>query len=85
MMAKCLTQRWPITPEQRQEIVDQLLSVITDPNTKNREKLAAAKALIAADGQNQKDEQAARKRSHDPDRYLAIADRLGVADRIEIG
>ena len=85
MMAKCLIQRWPITPEQRQEIVEQLLSVVSDPNTKTREKLAAAKALIDADGQNQKDEQAARKRSHDPDRYLAIAERLGIADRVERG
>jgi NAD kinase len=56
MMARALTQRWPVSPEYRTIIVKQLMKVIADPQSSPREKTAAAKALISAEKQNQDDE-----------------------------
>jgi hypothetical protein len=56
MMARALTQRWPIKPEYRQAIVSRLLRVIADKDSSPREVTAAAKALMAAESQNQADE-----------------------------
>jgi hypothetical protein len=55
-MARALTQRWPVTPEYRNIIVKQLMKVIADPQSSPREKTSAAKALMAAESQNQADE-----------------------------
>jgi hypothetical protein len=49
-------QRWPIKPEYREIIIRQLLKVIADPASSPREKTSAAKALMAAEAQNQSDE-----------------------------
>jgi hypothetical protein len=56
MMARALTQRWPLSPEYRTIIVKQLMKVIADPQSSPREKTSAAKALMAAEQQNQADE-----------------------------
>jgi hypothetical protein len=80
MMARALTQRWPLSPEYRTIIVKQLMKVIADPKASPREKTSAAKALMAAEQQNQADEHkivdvslSARN-----DRLDAIAADLGV-------
>ena len=56
LMARALTQRWPVTPEYRGIIVRKLMKVIADPASSPREVTAAAKALLAAESQNQSDE-----------------------------
>jgi hypothetical protein len=56
MMARALTQRWPVSPEYKTIIVSQLMKVIADPQASPREKTSAAKALMAAEAQNQADE-----------------------------
>ena len=56
MMARALTQRWPLSPEYKTIIVKQLMKVIADPKSSPREKTSAAKALMAAEQQNQADE-----------------------------
>jgi hypothetical protein len=56
MMARALTQRWPLSPEYKTIIVKQLMKVIADPKSSPREKTSAAKALMAAEAQNQADE-----------------------------
>jgi hypothetical protein len=56
MMARALQQRWPIKPEHKQEIIDKLLRVLSDATASPREITAAAKALMAAESQNQADE-----------------------------
>jgi hypothetical protein len=55
-MARALMQRWPIKPEYREIIIRQLIKVIADPKSSPREKTSAAKALMAAEAQNQSDE-----------------------------
>lgn len=56
MMARALTQRWPLSPDYKKIIVAQLMKVIADPKSSPREKTSAAKALMAAEQQNQADE-----------------------------
>jgi hypothetical protein len=80
MMARALTQRWPLSPEYRTIIVKQLMKVIADPQSSPREKTSAAKALMAAEQQNQADEHKlvdVRVATRN-DRYDAIAAELGI-------
>jgi TusA-related sulfurtransferase len=56
MMARALTQRWPISDKVRKAIVGRLVQVVTDPQSSPREVTSAAKALMAAEAQNQADE-----------------------------
>lgn len=55
MIAKALTQRWPINPEYREALVKRLVRVIADPSSSAREVTAASKALLAAEQQNIED------------------------------
>ena len=82
MIQKAFEQRWPIKPEYREVLVKRLIKVIASPDSTNREATAAAKALIAAESQNQKDEQTTVLQS-DRNRFLEIAQRLGISQRIE--
>jgi hypothetical protein len=56
MMARALTQRWPISEKTRRGVIGALISILADPKASPREKTAAAKALMAAEQQNQADE-----------------------------
>lgn len=76
MMARALEQRWPMTPEVRKAVVGRLIKVLTDPESKKREVIAASKALMAAEAQNQKDE---HQRLDDfKQRIIGIAERCGI-------
>ncbi len=52
LMAKCLRQRWGVTPEKRVEIAIRLAEIAADPNTRPKFAASAAKALVAAKGFN---------------------------------
>jgi len=49
-------ERWPISPQVRQAIINRLLKVMADPSSSKREIVSAAKALMAAEKQNQEDQ-----------------------------
>jgi len=70
MIQKSLEQRWPIRPEYREALVKRLTKIIADPKSTTREVTAASRALIAAEGQNQGDEQ------HIDDRMDASRNRI---------
>jgi len=76
MIQKAFEQRWPIEPMHKKAIVHRLLRIIADPQSSPREITAAAKALIAAEKQNQDDEHA--KVDEFNERILSIARRCGV-------
>jgi hypothetical protein len=59
MIQRAFEQRWPIEPKYRSALITRLMTIIADPNTSNREAISAAKALIAAEKQNQDDQIAA--------------------------
>lgn len=77
MIQKAMEQRWPIKPEYRSVLVQRLTRIIADPQSTPREVTAAAKGLIAAESQNQKDEHARIDEFND--RILALARRCGVS------
>jgi hypothetical protein len=55
-MARALQQRWPISEKTRRGVIGALISILADPKASPREKTSAAKALMAAESQNQADE-----------------------------
>ena len=78
MMAKALTQRWPMSETKRAMVIEALMGVI-ETSTKPREITAAAKALMAAEKQNQEDEHKLIDAiSSDNDRISQIASDLGI-------
>ena len=84
MMQKALEQRWPISPEYREGVIKRLMRIIADPASSPREVTAASKALMAAEQQNQSDEQHIDHRlDHERDRILSLLETGGAgADRI---
>jgi len=56
LLARSVTQRWPMSPEIRKMVVAKLLKVMTSGEASPREITSAAKALMSAEKQNQEDE-----------------------------
>jgi hypothetical protein len=50
--ARALAEHWPISPEDRTRIIDNLLAIVTDPKAKRRDRTAAARALLSASSVN---------------------------------
>ena len=63
-MAKALTERWPISPTLRKQVIARLRKVLNDPRAKHREATAASRALIAADAVNIELEQQPEQHLH---------------------
>jgi hypothetical protein len=82
MMARALIQRWPVKPEYKAELIEKLMQVIASPSSSPREVTAAAKAIMAAEKQNQEDEHKLvdielQQRNH---RISTIAAELGIEE-----
>jgi hypothetical protein len=56
MIQKAFEQRWAIRPDYKAALLKRMMLIVADPNSTPREATAAAKALIAAEKQNQDDE-----------------------------
>ena len=54
---RAMKQRWPISDQQRGEIVNALMATINNPLSSERDKTSAARALMSAEQMNQSDEQ----------------------------
>lgn len=68
-------QRWPITAEDRQNVVDAVLSIATTPGDE-RVQLAAARVVIAMMAQNQKDDHHEPADGKEENRVLSLLDSL---------
>lgn len=83
LIGRAVKQRWPIPQEKKQEILDRLFSIVTD-NPDDEVAIKAIGQLRGMEQQNQKDEQT-QLLHNDRNRFLEIANRLGigkVVDRI---
>lgn len=82
-----LRQRWDIPPEQLKGVIDRQCEIATSPETPNREATSAAKAVIQAVGQNQKDEHELLKRftEHRVAELDQVAIELGLDESIVEG
>lgn len=74
-----IKRRYEISDEMKQAMLDFVSKVFNDPLASNREKVAAAKVLIAAEQQNQADE----KLLSDNARILEFAERMGIREEVE--
>ena len=54
---RAMKQRWPISDQQRGEIITALMATINNPVASERDKTSAARALMSAEQMNQSDEQ----------------------------
>jgi hypothetical protein len=77
MLGKAIKQRWPMLEEYREAILKTMIRITIDPESTNRERVAAAKVLVAAESQNQKDEHLTAVQS-DRNRFLEVAQQLGI-------
>ena len=79
LKAKAIEQRWNIPEDYRDVLIKQMLRVVADPNTTPREKTSAARAIIAAEAQNQADDNARLQQRGN--RFLEVATALGITHR----
>lgn len=59
-IARAIKERWPIPESTRPALMAKMLKIALDPNSSQREAIAAARVVIGADRQNQLDELEAR-------------------------
>ena len=83
MIQKAMEQRWDIKPEYKSALVRRLVAIIANPNSTAREVTSASRALIAAEAQNQSDEHSDEQIDEQRNRFLAVAERLGLETTIE--
>ena len=56
MEERAIRQRWPISDKTRQKVIERMEQILECRPAKRREKIAAARAIIAAESQNQSDD-----------------------------
>lgn len=83
MIQKAMEQRWDIKPEYKSALVRRLVAIIANPDSTAREVTSASRALIAAEAQNQSDEHSDEQIDEQRNRFLAVAERLGIATTVE--
>ena len=83
MIQKAMEQRWDIKPEYKSALVRRLVAIIANPDSTAREVTSASRALIAAEAQNQSDEHSEEQIDEQRNRFLAVAERLGLETTIE--
>ncbi len=83
MIQKAMEQRWDIKPEYKSALVRRLVAIIANPDSTAREVTSASRALIAAEAQNQSDEHSDEQIDEQRNRFLAVAERLGLETTIE--
>ena len=79
LVEQAFRNRWEIPEETREAVVTQLTAILCT-SEKDRDKIAAARALLAAEGQNQLDQHklADLKRERYDDQLSTIARDLGI-------
>jgi len=80
-MRQAINGRWPVTESHKKKIVEAAIKVVEDEESDSRAVSAAMKVILAAEAQNQKDEH--RTDNSGGNRFLAIAQRLGIRAVIE--
>lgn len=70
MYRSALSRRWPITPEKRAEMVDDVYTLLKSPN--ERVRLGAMKVVEMMERQNQTDEQQAANQAPEEIRVVFV-------------
>jgi hypothetical protein len=77
-----MNERWNIKPEYKDALVRRLIAIVADPNSTSREATQASNALMKAESQNQADEHRNEQVDEERNRFLDIAERLGIATTV---
>lgn len=88
LIRRAIKNRWPIPEELRAKVVEQM-GLIVEMGDSDRDKVAAAKVLVAADSLNLKSEELETPQQHEHLHVVAAADdqrsRLaGIAERLGV-
>jgi hypothetical protein len=78
-----MNQRWPVPSEYKDAMIKRLIRIVADPNSSNRDINAACRTLMAAEQQNQQDEQHEVGVEQGRNRFLDVAAGLGIAKALE--
>lgn len=74
-----IKRRYEISDEMKKKILEAVVGIVNSAESSNRDKVAAAKVIIAAEQQNQSDE----KLLNDNARILEFAERIGIREEVE--
>lgn len=74
-----IRRRYEISDAMKDRMLETVMKVMESPESSPRERVAAAKVLIAAEQQNQTDE----RHLDDNARILELAERLGIRGEVE--
>ena len=83
---RAFRMRWQIPEEYKQALVRRMMTIVANPSSSDRAATAASRVLLAAEAQNQSDQVENDKlESIDEgrNRFLAIAQRLGIGQTID--
>jgi hypothetical protein len=75
---------WPISDEYKQVLIKSMMRIIADPATTPREKTSAARVVMIANAQNQTEEIFNGTVERPRNRFLEIAERLGIVVDSEV-
>ena len=58
LIERAFKERWKLDPDKKQRLIDRLFDIATNETTSERDTVAAARALLQAESQNQAEEKA---------------------------
>jgi hypothetical protein len=64
MMARAISERWPISEEKRLAMLDSLMQIASDVSNSPRERTSAIRALISADSVNLRAQEIEQNNEH---------------------
>ncbi len=83
MFETAMNKRWDIKNEYREAMIKRLIRTVVDPSSSARDVTAASRVLIAAEQQNQQDDQHEVDTQQGRNRFLDVAAGLGIAKALE--
>lgn len=75
LKARAIMEQWDVPEEYQQPLIREMVRIVLSPTSSNREKTAAYKALTAT---SKKDEPRYAATEPEGNRFLEIAERLGI-------
>ena len=76
--ARAVNNRWPVSAERKEKVIQTLEDALDDEDSTVKDRIAAAKAMMEAEKQNQKDELEFAEVESSRNRFLEVAARLGI-------
>jgi hypothetical protein len=82
-VGRAFRERWPIGNDFRTAVIRRLLHIVADKDASTRDVIAASRALLQAEKQNQDDDWHDDETEQQGNRFLEIARQLGLEVSVE--